>query len=136
MFVQMMMSAQHDGAINDGWLLRARLHMLEREYNRARVNEDSWNAGRNNLGFSQYSLSDTQNLDHNDWLLIALSYVTGRDFTDYLDMWAIPYSATAKAQVTALGYPMLPRKYFKSSSQAYCRGLDKPALAIDGVQSW
>lgn len=136
MFVQMMMAVQKEGILIDGWLLRARLHILEREYNRAREDETTWNAKRNNLGFSQYSLDDTNDIDNNDWLLIALSYVTGRDFSDYLDMWAIPYSTTAKAQVTALEYPLMPAQYFKSESKAYCKGLDKPVLVVDGAQSW
>lgn len=136
MFLQMMMAVQHEGILSDGWLLLARLHILEREYNRARVNETTWNAKRNNLGFGQYSYNDSHGIDNNDWNLIALSYVTGRDFTDYLDLWAVPYGTTAATQVTALGYPKMPTQYFKSSSQAYCKGLDKPVLAVDGVQSW
>ena len=136
MFIQMMMAVQEEGILSDGWLLLARMHMLEREFNRARGIETTWNAKRDSLGFSQYSLNDVRNIDNNDWNLIALSYVSGRDFTDYLSQWGIPYSTTAAAQVTTLGYPKMPTQYFKSDSQAYCKGLDKPALSVDGKQTW
>ncbi|MGB1311788.1 MAG: ImpA family metalloprotease, partial [Leucothrix sp.] len=136
MFIQMMMAAQHDGALSDGWLLRARLHVMEREYNRARSDEATWNAKRDNLGFSQYNFADTMDISENDWYLIAISYVTQRNYNKYFDMWAMPMTSKAREQVEALGYPVMKQQYFKSESQAYCYGLDQTAVPVDGKQSW
>ena len=136
MFIQMMMAAQEDGALEDGWLLRGRLHMLEREYDRAKRSESLWNEKRDSLGFGQYSWSDIQAIPTNDWYLIAISYVTQRNFSDYFDMWAMPYGIKAHAQVNALNFSMMPKQYFKSEGNAYCYGLDKPAIVMDGKQSW
>ena len=136
MFIQMMMAAQKDGALNDGWLLRGRLHMLEREYEQAKKSEALWDEKRDSLGFGQYSWSEIKSIDNNDWYLVAISYATTRDFADYFDMWAMPYSLKAKSQVTALGYSVMPTLYFKSDAKAYCYSLDKVAIAVDGEQSW
>lgn len=136
MFVQMMMAVQAQGTLKDGWLLRARLHMLEREYDHAKGNDTSWNAKRTNLGFTQYTSAEARDIDVNDWYLIALSYVSGRNFTEYFDMWAIAYSNKAKLQADALNYPMMPKLYFKCESTDYCKSLDKPGVPVDGNQTW
>ena len=136
MFIQMMMVAQNEGALEDGWLLRGRLHLLEHEFNRAKTSQKLWEQKRNSLGFGQYSWSEIELIDNNDWYLIATSYVTQRDFSDYFDMWAISYSHQAKAQVTALDYKMMPQQYYKSGSTDYCLSLDKTAIAVDGEKIW
>ncbi len=53
-FIQMMMSAQANGVLENGWHLRARLHVIEREFKRAKKNETIWLEKRDKLGFSQY----------------------------------------------------------------------------------
>lgn len=136
LFIQMMMAAQKEGVLSDGWLLRGRLHLLEREYERALKSETLWNEKRDSLGFGEYRFTEIQAINDNDWYLIAISYVTGRNFSDYLSRWAIPYSAKALAQVNSLGYPMMPVQYFKSEGTTYCYSLDQPAVAIDGNQAW
>ncbi len=39
MFIQMMMAVQDEGVLDDGFLLRARLHVMEREFNRDKRND-------------------------------------------------------------------------------------------------
>ena len=147
MFIQMMMAAQASSsaadtwALQDGWHLRARLHIIEREFNRANDTEASWNAKREALGFGSYSLSDATamyNNAKNDWLLIALSTATGKDFRDYLTMWGINYTATAGAQVASMKYTAIPQTFFVSSSEGYCRGegFDGTSVAVDGAAAW
>lgn len=142
MFIQLMMSAQAEGALENGWHLRARLHILEREYNRAKRDETTWLQKRDSLGFSQYSLDDVNSINNNDWLLIAISYSTERDYRDYLSMWGLPYSAKADAQVASYGYAVIPKQYHISSPDGYCKSqqngdfLAKKTLPVDGQQSW
>lgn len=136
MFIQMMMVVQSDGALSDGWLLRGRLHLFERALKQATVNDSTWLAKRDNLGMGSYSRAEAKAINNNDWYLVALSYSMQRDFRDYLTMWAIPFSEKAATQVAGLGYSALPRQYFASDAKAYCKGLDKPALAVDGQQAW
>ena len=132
MFVQMMMSAQNSGALQDGWLLRTFLHIYEREYDRAKRSEPLWLQERDNLGFDQYSWNDIKVINNNDWYLIAVSRVTQMDYSDYFDMWALTHSAKAGAQVAIQGYPMTSRRYYLSESKAYCFGLDKPSILLGG----
>ncbi|MGB1009384.1 MAG: ImpA family metalloprotease [Thiolinea sp.] len=138
MMIQMMMAAQDNGSLQDGWHLLARLHIMEREYQRAIKSEDSWTAKRNSLGFSQYTLSAVKAMSVNDWLLVAVSHATQRDHTDYFTLWALDYSAAAGAQVAAMNLPVVAREYFVSSGTGYCKGegFDGMKVQIDGQQSW
>ena len=136
MFIQMMMSAQYVGALEDGWMLRGRLHMFEREFNRAKQSEDTWLAKRGSLGMGEYTLTEAKAIDNNDWYLISTSFTTSTDYRDYFDMWGLTYSAKAASQVATLNFASITRQYFLSDSKAYCFGLDKPAVNVDGAQTW
>ena len=142
MFIQLLMSAQQNGVIENGWHIRARLHVMEREFYRADNNEIDWLAKRNSLGFSSYTLAEARAADNNDWLLIAISTVTGMDYRDYLSMWGVTFSGKAMAQVASYNFPVAPKNFYVSSNVGYCymgeNGdfLGKAALPIDGVQEW
>lgn len=129
--LQMMMAAQAEGVLSSGWHLLSRLHILDREFNRADDSDESWLARRDSLGFGQYSRDQARALDNNDWMLIALSKASGRDMRAFLLMWGLSFSNTAAAQVAALGYPAMPLAFYDSGARNYCKGLDKPAIAID-----
>ncbi|OZG74035.1 hypothetical protein BTA51_09695 [Hahella sp. CCB-MM4] len=134
--IQIMMSAQGEGTLGDGWNLLPRMHILERNFNSALSSESAWLAARTNLGLSTYSYDEAKNIEHNDWLAIAISYASGLDFRDYLTMWALPFSDKASAQIAAYGYSVAPRKYYVSGGDEYCYGLNKTSIAVDGVQTW
>ncbi|MCV5928486.1 hypothetical protein OFO11_41950, partial [Escherichia coli] len=36
-YIQMMMATQHEGVLKNGWHLLARLHLIEREFNRLKA---------------------------------------------------------------------------------------------------
>ncbi len=137
-YVQMMMAAQAEGALADGWNMYARLHVLYREFGRADDNESNWLAKRDSLGFGNYSRTDARALSNNDWLLIAISSVTERDYRDFFTMWGLSFSTAAADQVAALNYPAVATNFYQASGNNYCLGLDKTAIAIidsdgDGV---
>jgi hypothetical protein len=139
MFIQLLMSAQDHGALQDGWHLLSRLHIMQREFNRAiELSDSDWLDKRDSLGMGQYTRTQASALSNNDWLLIAISFATGFDHRDYFDMWALPYSASASAQVTALGLPTTGKTFYISSATGYCRGegFDSTSLPVDGTQSW
>ena len=122
MTIQMMMMAQDQGVLQDGWHLLPRLHILDREFNRAIKNETDWEAKRAGLGFASYAYNEAKNVSNNDWLTIAISWATGLDYRDYIQMWGQEFSAKADAQVNGYGYTAVPRNYFMSSSNGYCKG--------------
>jgi hypothetical protein len=140
--IQAMMSAQKAGVLQNGWHLLARLHMLEREFKRATASDVLWTSKRLNLGFNSYLLTEAKAISNNDWMVIAMSYATGRDYRDYLNMWGITFSAKANAQVASFLYPVVPREYFISTGSGYCSTdiygtqLSKTTLPIDGYTAW
>ncbi len=138
MTIQMMMAAQQQGKLINGWHLLARLHILEREFNRARANATTWDSKKASLGFSSYSKNEADAISNNDWMLIAVSYVTGLDYRDFLSMWGIGYSTKAAAQVAGFGYAATPRQFYVSSATGYCKGegFTGSRLAVDGKQVW
>ncbi len=137
-YIQMMMAAQGQGALDNGWHLLARLHILLREFQRADDNDDTWLAASDSLGFGQFTREEAKALSNNDWLLIAISVVTERDYRDFLTMWGLSYSNAAAAQVASFGFAAIPQAFYQASGNDYCDGLDKAGIAIsdrdgDGV---
>ena len=135
-YIQMMMAAQAQGTLTDGWMLLPRLHILEREFWSATRNDDNWAAKKAALGFSDFNRSDASALNNNDWLNIALSKVTGLDMRDYLTMWGFPAGSAASAQVAALALPAMSKTFYASGGAEFCKGLDKTPVAIDGAAVW
>lgn len=138
MTLQMMMTAEHQGALQDGWHLLARLHILEREFNRARSDATTWDAKKTSLGFASYSKAEADAISSNDWMVIAVSKVTGMDYRDYFNMWGQAYSAKANTQVAGFNHATAERRFFISSSNGYCKGegFDGNNLPVDGNQAW
>ncbi|NRB39446.1 MAG: ricin-type beta-trefoil lectin domain protein [Pseudomonadales bacterium] len=129
-YVQMMMAAQAQGSLEIGWHLLARLHVLEREFAIADNADESWLAKRDSLGFGQFALADAKALNNNDWLLIAISTVTERDYRDFLTMWGLSFTDVALQQVASYGYATMPMKFYQASGRDFCDGLDKSGIDI------
>ncbi|MGB1457722.1 ImpA family metalloprotease [Spongiibacter marinus] len=129
--IQMMMSAQAEGVLSDGWHLLARLHIMDRIFNRADNSDESWLAEREALGFSSYSRAEARALSNNDWLAIALSQSTSRDMREYLAMWGLAISDKAAAQVASFAYPSMPLRFFDSGARDYCNNFQPASMAMD-----
>ncbi|EJE8555897.1 hypothetical protein M5245_001411 [Vibrio vulnificus] len=136
-YIQMMMAAQQQGILQDGWHLLGRLHLIEREFNRLKGSVELWDARKESIGFSQYSLDEANAISNNDWLLVALSYITERDMREYLNMWGFTFSDKAKQQVITHNHPVMPLNYFVSSNTGYCTtDFAKQFVPVDGVTAW
>ncbi|MDH5727623.1 MAG: ImpA family metalloprotease [Gammaproteobacteria bacterium] len=134
--LQLMMLAQAQGALIDGWNLRPLLHALDREFLRAKVDETTWNNKRASLGMTDYTLAEADAMDDNDWLAIAIAFVTQRDVRDYLDMWAISMSDKARTQIANLGFAVMPRVFVASSNTGFCDTFTHSLVNIDGSSAW
>ncbi|HAS8538818.1 TPA: hypothetical protein I7730_03360 [Vibrio vulnificus] len=136
-YIQMMMAAQQQGILQDGWHLLGRLHLIEREFNRLKGSAELWGTRNESIGFGQYSLEEANSMTNNDWLLVALSYITERDMRAYLDMWGFTFSDKAKQQVITHNHPAMPLNYFVSSKTGYCTtDFAKQFVPVDGVTAW
>ncbi len=137
--LQAMMHAQKLGKLKDGWDLLPRLHILDREIKRAK---NDWDNKKSSIGFSNYTLDEFNNISNNDWLVISYSFATGLDYRDYLDMLGIEYSQKASQQVESFGYEKVPKKFFVSTPDGYCKSddygtqLDREWLDIDGESEY
>lgn len=135
-FVQMMMAVEDAGVLTNGFHLWARLHIYEREFREATSDEATWLSKRDSLGMGTYDLASADGITNPDFMLIALSVVSERDFRAFLDLYGLLGSTKAQDQVAALGLTDLAPKYYGAHLDNFCEGLDKPVLPIDGTSAW
>ncbi|WOT04500.1 ImpA family metalloprotease [Shewanella youngdeokensis] len=134
--LQMMIAAQQYDALDYGWHLLPRLHILLREFERAKASNELWEQKKTSLGFSQFSLEAAQAITNNDFLMIAMSYSTGLDYSDVYQMWGLATTQAAKDQVMLFAYPMIAKQVYVYAPGDYCFSLDLPAVPVDGQQAW
>ncbi|MFO1275242.1 MAG: ImpA family metalloprotease [Sphaerotilus natans] len=89
----------HNPALGDGWALMTLLHLLDRNFDANKVN---WPAVAASYGFGTYA-SFPSSISGNDFMLVAASFIVGRDLRPLFDLWGVTYTATAAAQVAAHG---------------------------------
>ncbi|MGJ8654725.1 MAG: ImpA family metalloprotease [Opitutaceae bacterium] len=138
MLIQMMMVAEHEGALEDGWNMYPRLHMLYREFGRSDDDDAVWLTKRDNLGFSTYTRTEARDTNNVDWMVIAISYVTGLDYRGFFEMYGYLPTAKADAQVASFGYNVAPQIFCLSTADGYGRGqgFNDMVLPVDGAQVW
>ena len=134
---QIMMAAQDLGILEDGRMMLARLHIIEREFGIADNSDTAWGEKRDALGFGSFTRAEARALSNNDWLLIALSHLLERDMSDYIQLWGYELTEAAKTHVAAWNYPMMPTDYYVAASTQHCQSFDGlTKLPVDGKQSW
>lgn len=136
LYIQLMMAAQAEGTLINGWNLYPRIHIWDREMWRLDDTEASWASGKIALGFDDYSRTEFSAMSQNERLFISLSEITQLNLTDWFAMYGFALSAKAQAQVAAKGYKMLPQVFYTSSGTGYCSTLVQSALPVDGNQVW
>ncbi len=136
-YLQLAAVAHNQGTIGNGWYFLARLNMLNSEYKRVIESETLWNTQRESLGFSTYTRAEAEIdvIAKNDWLVIAMSLVSGLDFSDYIAMWGIDISEKAKTQIQTFGFAKAQNKFYASELELAC-SLDLQELPIDGNSAW
>ena len=135
-YIQMMMAVENQGILQNGWHLWPRLHMFEREFNRADDNDTNWDVKKANLGMPNITRTQAKALGNNDWMVLALSFISGRDFRDFFNLYGIAITSAATTQLDLLAYPMLAANFYGANKNDYCLGLDKAILPIDGTSAW
>lgn len=134
--LQMMVAAQKHGALENGWHLLARLHILLREFERAKDSNELWLQKRAQLGFSQFSLEAAKSISNNDFLMVAMSYATKLDYRELYQMWGLATTQGAKDQIAAFNFTQIDRQVYVYNPGDYCLSLDLQAVAVDGQQAW
>lgn len=134
LFMQAMLAAQERGALEDGWMLLPRLHLLSRNFDAARGDDASWAARRQSLGFSTFDRAALDDLSANDWLLITLSHASGLDFRPWFQTYGLETGAAAQAQVQTFGHPALPGVFYAVAS--FCDDFSGPEVLISPTATW
>jgi hypothetical protein len=141
-FMQAMVVARHENALQNGYHIVPRIHMLDRAVHDALDTDESWTASRTKLGFSQYSRADAQAISNNDFIAVTLAFVTGLDYRDFMAMWGISVSAKAAEQIESYGFPAVARVFFALDPAAHAYGAmsthvqDYARLPVDGSTPW
>lgn len=116
-YFQMLLQADkrvmRDGTtLENGFNIFTLLYQNARIYNHFAADESSWNANRDRLGFSEFPYSgettygggNVKNIPGNDFMLVALSYITNADWREYFDMFGLHYTSLANKQVQKNGF--------------------------------
>ncbi|OYT87456.1 MAG: hypothetical protein CFE46_09795 [Burkholderiales bacterium PBB6] len=113
----------HGDVFSDGWELYTLLYLLDRNFVLAKSN---WASNAASLGFGTYA-TYPDNIDGNDFLLVGMSRIIGRDMRPVFDMWGITYTQAAVDQVVAYKLPAAERLMFPMASmQQYGAGIGAP----------
>jgi hypothetical protein len=119
---QLMWSSATDD--NASWDFYTKMWLHERLYTDAISSQAKWSAERDKLGFSTYSLTEAQSISSIDYMCIVSSYIAGRDYSDFFEMWMMKVSDNAKTQIQANNYPSMQQKAYLYIPQ----GLDRDYL--------
>lgn len=136
---QMAMSSQNLAQLGDkGWDLFRLMYIQERLFSNAIANDTDWANQRAGLGFSQYSTrTAASSITSNDYMLVSMSYITGRDQRPFFNMWGVTYSAAASAQVATYGFPAAAKQFWVVQQEDKAFKDPLPAsVKIDGVSAW
>ncbi|MCI5178397.1 MAG: hypothetical protein D3911_03550 [Candidatus Electrothrix sp. AW3_4] len=97
-----------DGTIlENGMDIFTLLYSQSRLFAQAANNETDWNSARDGLGFGLFPYEGggpygglrVKNIPGNDFLLVALGFITGKDWRTYFDLRGVRYSDLAAQQV-------------------------------------
>ncbi|MGL4836680.1 MAG: ImpA family metalloprotease, partial [Shewanella sp.] len=113
-YIQMALKA-HGMTLSDGTTLTNGFNLFTLLYQHSRIfgkyanNASDWEANRSKLGFdlfpfdghSVYGGKNVRDIPGNDFMLVSLSKLTGKDWRSHFDMLGLRYSSLAATQVTA-----------------------------------
>ncbi|UXI04152.1 ImpA family metalloprotease [Photobacterium sp. TY1-4] len=93
--------------LTNGFHLFSVLYQHSRIFGQYAANESDWLAHRAQLGFSDFDYQNStygdktvSSMPGNDFMLVALSVITGQDWRPYFDMFGLHYSSLAAGQAS------------------------------------
>jgi hypothetical protein len=122
------------------WEIYTKLYIMDRILSDAvkDTTDAKWNAVKTKLGLSNYSRSDANNLNGNDFMYLAVSNIAGKDYSHYFQVWGIEVSAAAKAQIAANNISeSVPAVFYYVDNElpAVMPSLTD-AIPLDGTSTW
>lgn len=141
-YTQFMMQVRKKGQLKNGWHMMGRIHVIDRSFNAALKDQETWEASKSGLGFTQVSFAEAKTMTNNDFMAIAMSFSTGLDIRDYMAMWGFRISTMASNQIASFNLPSAERVYFVMARDGWVRGAltskvaDFSIVKIDGASLW
>lgn len=134
---QMAMNSRSITHLGDaGWDVFRLMYIHERLFSAAIASDSAWTNQRASLGFTQYAQRPTA-INGNDFMLIAMSFITGKDQRPFFNMWGVKYNTEASNQVAAYGFTPVKKQFWvvPNEASAFKDPLPTPVL-INGVSPW
>lgn len=119
---------------SDGWEVHTLLYLLNRDIDN--TSASNWTNVAASYGFGTYTSEPSALAPNcaNDFMLVAASFIIGRDLRPMFDLWGISYSAAAAAQVGAYGSaPVQPLFFPMSDMDKPASGVGAPILMVTGA---
>ncbi|WP_293995070.1 ImpA family metalloprotease [Sphaerotilus sp.] len=91
----------YNANLGDGWAVLSLAYLLDRNLD---ASQATWAASAAKFGFGTYAAAYPSAMSGNDFLLIASSFIIGRDMRPMFDLWGVKVTAAASAQVAAYNF--------------------------------
>jgi hypothetical protein len=115
---------------SDGWEVYTLLYLLERNFS---ASANTWASVATSYGFGTYA-SYPSSISGNDFMLVASSFIIGRDLRPMFDLWGISYTSAAAAQVAANGTAPVQALLFPMKDMAqFSSGVGSPVVIGPGA---
>lgn len=119
-----------------GWDVFRLMYLHERLFTAAIENDTVWSAQRGKLGFNQYAARPS-GITGNDFMLISMSLITGRDQRPFFDLWGVKYSAEVANQVASYGFvPVKIQFWIVSGESSEFKDPLPAAVLMNGTNPW
>ena len=120
--------------IEGSWDIYTKLYIVERLFTQAIKNTTDWENNQTTLGFSSYDLTEAKEITGNDFMAIALSKFTNKDYRAYFDIWGIELSDKAKEQIDTNGFDeVVPLEFYWVKDDKPTQQFPTRTLPLDGA---
>jgi hypothetical protein len=120
----------YNPSFSDGWEVYTLLYLLDRNINN--TSASNWASVAASYGFGSYASAPSAS--GNDFMLVAGSFIIGRDLRPMFDLWGISYSSAAAAQVVAYStLPVQPLLFPMSDMDQPASGVGSPIVMSTGA---
>ena len=131
-YLQLVHRSEDVAWLSSGWDIYTMMYLQDRIMQKALADEESWDAAKETLGFSNYT--DRPDMDGNDFMLLSSSWLTDRDQRPFFDMFGVTWTAQADEQLDSYGLVEEERTFW-ANEDTNTPPTGTPVL-IDGTSAW
>jgi len=123
---------------HENWDIYTKLYLMNRIFEDGIKTDAKWTAVKSKLGFGTYNLTEANAINGNDFMCVALSYMSGKSHVDYFTAWGILVSDKAKAQIQSYGLSNAPMPvvFYAVPNNILTKTLRMTTKPLDGTSSY